>query len=130
MEKLRQVYFGWGTAFYNTAGYLHWGLNQYNADPFAQSVVKHPSPAAGPNNYLPAGDTHIVYPGKKGPLSSIRFEAHRIGAEDYDLLQVLKTKDQDKFQRLVSHLFRSYTDYDLNIKRYRKTKRELLKSLN
>jgi len=130
MEKLRQVYFGWGTAFYNTAGYLHWGLNQYHADPFAQSVVKHPSPAAGPNNYLPAGDTHIIYPGKEGPLSSIRFEAHRMGAEDYDLLQLLKKKDQDKFQRLVGHLFQSYTDYNLNLKNYRKTKRKLLKSLN
>ena len=29
MEKLRQVYFGWGAAHYDTGGYLHWGLNQY-----------------------------------------------------------------------------------------------------
>ena len=28
-ERLRQVYFGWGAARYNTSGYLHWGLNQY-----------------------------------------------------------------------------------------------------
>ena len=129
MEKLRQVYFGWGTAFYGTGGYLHWGLNQYHGDPFSQSVVKHPSPAAGANNFLPAGDTHIIYPGKKGPLSSIRFEAHRMGAEDYDLLQLQKSKDVNQFQRIVRPLFRSYTDYNLNLKKYRKAKQKLLKSL-
>ena len=68
MEKIRQVYFGWGGSKYNTLGYLHWGLNQYKANPFDQSVVKHPSPAASANNFLPAGDTHIIYPGKNGPL--------------------------------------------------------------
>ena len=26
MEKIRQVYFGWGGSKYNTMGYLHWGL--------------------------------------------------------------------------------------------------------
>jgi len=41
MEKLRQVYFGWGAAHYGTNGYLHWGLNQYYADPFQQRVAKH-----------------------------------------------------------------------------------------
>ncbi|MDN5201012.1 DUF4091 domain-containing protein [Fulvivirgaceae bacterium BMA10] len=129
MEKLRQVYFGWGSAFYNTGGYLHWGLNQYFADPFEQSVVKHPSPAAGPNNFLPAGDTHIIYPDESGPLSSVRFEAHRIGCEDYELLQRLKTNNPKLQQKLIRKLFRSYTDYNLNLKDYRKTRRKLLKAL-
>jgi hypothetical protein len=130
MEKLRQVYFGWGAAFYNTGGYLHWGLNQYQADPFEQSVVKHPSPVASSNNYLPAGDTHIIYPGKKGPLSSIRFESHRIGSEDYELLQRLKKRKLRLHDKLINNLFRSYTDYNLEIAAYRKTKRKLLKALN
>ncbi len=129
MEKLRQVYFGWGAAFYNTNGYLHWGLNQYMGDPFKQSVVKHPSPVASANNYLPAGDTHIIYPGKEGPLSSIRFESQRLGIEDYDLLQQLKEKNENKYDKLIGKLFRSYTDYNLNLKDYRKTKMKLLKAL-
>jgi len=129
MEKLRQVYFGWGAAYYNTNGYLHWGLNQYQADPFEQSVVHHPAPGAGSNNYLPAGDTHIIYPGKDAPLSSIRFEAHRIGCEDYDLLQKLKAKDVKRYTKLVNGLFGSYTDYNVSIKDYRKTKKKLLESL-
>lgn len=129
MEKLRQVYFGWGAAFYNTNGYLHWGLNQYMGDPFKQSVVKHPSPVASANNYLPAGDTHIIYPGKEGPLSSIRFESQKLGIEDYDLLQQLKEKNENKYDKLIGKLFRSYTDYNLNLKDYRKTKMKLLKAL-
>lgn len=129
MEKLRQVYFGWGAAYYNTNGYLHWGLNQYYSNPFKQSVVKHPSPQASDNNFLPAGDTHIVYPGKEGPLSSIRFEAHRLGCEDYDLLQILKQKNKKIYTKLINNLFRSYTDYNLSIKDYRKTKRRLLNAL-
>ncbi len=129
MEKIRQVYFGWGAAHYNTSGYLHWGLNQYKANPFEQSVIKHPSPAASANNYLPAGDTHIVYPGKDGPLSSIRFEAHRIGCEDYELLQSLKLKKIGKQQRLIQKLFRSYTDYNQDLITYRTTRKKLLKAL-
>ncbi len=130
MEKLRQVYFGWGASFYNTGGYLHWGLNQYYADPFNQSVVHHPAPGAGANNFLPAGDTHIIYPGKNGPLSSLRFEAHRIGCEDYDLLQLLKSKNSRVHDKLVSTLFTSYTDYNISLSDYRKTKKRLLQSLN
>ena len=62
-------------------------MNQYKADPFKHSVIKHPSPQASSNNFLPAGDTHVIYPGKNGPLSSLRFEAHRKGIEDYELLE-------------------------------------------
>jgi len=129
MERLRQVYFGWGAAHYQTGGYLHWGLNQYYANPFEQSVIKHPSPIASANNYLPAGDTHVVYPGKSGPLSSIRFEAHRIGIEDYEMLFDLKQQNPKRAKKLVGKLFQSYTDYNLNLKDYRKTRKKLIKSL-
>ena len=128
-EKLRQIYFGWGASLYDTGGYLHWGLNQYYANPYEQSVVKHPAPGASANNFLPAGDTHVIYPGKNGPLSSIRFESHRIGIEDYDLLQKLKNKNPKLYRKLVKKLFRNYTDYNLSSIEYRKTKRILLKAL-
>lgn len=129
MEKLRQVYFGWGASHYNTSGYLHWGLNQYYSNPMLKSVVPHPSPSAGTNNFLPAGDTHIIYPGINEPLSSLRFEAHRIGIEDYELLELLKENELEKYNELKKQLFRSYTDYNLNISDYRKVKAKLLKSL-
>jgi hypothetical protein len=130
MEHLRQVYFGWGTAKYNTMGYLHWGLNQYQVEnPYKQSVVHHSAPGAGANNELPAGDTHIVYPELDGPISSVRFEAHRLGVEDYELLMKLKIKNEDKCNQLINRLFRSFADYELSNVEYRKVRKELLESL-
>ena len=129
MERIRQVYFGWAGSKYNTFGYLHWGLNQYKANPFKQSVVKHPSPQASSNNFLPAGDTHVIYPGTDGPLSSLRFEAHRKGIEDYELLEKLKTKNIDKHSRLIKKLFFDYTNYSLSIKKYKRIRKKLLKSI-
>ena len=129
MERIRQVYFGWAGSKYNTFGYLHWGLNQYKANPFKQSVVKHPSPQASSNNFLPAGDTHVIYPGTDGPLSSLRFEAHRKGIEDYELLEKLKIKNIDKHSRLIKKLFFDYTNYSLSIKKYKRIRKKLLKSI-
>jgi hypothetical protein len=124
------VYFGWGTAKYNTMGYLHWGLNQYQVEnPYKQSVVRHPAPGAGANNELPAGDTHIVYPASDGPISSVRFEAHRLGIEDYELLMKLKIKNENNYNQLINRLFRSFTDYELSNAEYRKVRKELLESL-
>jgi hypothetical protein len=129
MERIRQVYFGWAGSKYNTFGYLHWGLNQYKANPFTQSVVKHPSPAASSNNYLPAGDTHIIYPGENGPLSSIRFESHRLGIEDYEILEILKSINPSKHSRFIQKLFINYTKYSLSINKYMRIKRRVLKSI-
>ena len=130
MEKIRQVYFGWGGSKYNTMGYLHWGLNQYKANPFEQSVIKHPSPIAGPNNFLPAGDTHIIYPGKNGPLSSLRFESHKIGCEDYEILEHLKEIKPKKHKLLINKIFQNYTSYTINIKKYERVKSRILRILD
>ena len=129
MERIRQVYFGWAGSKYNTFGYLHWGLNQYKANPFKQSVVKHPSPQASNNNFLPAGDTHVIYPGIDGPLSSLRFEAHRQGIEDYELLEKLKLKNPEKHSRFIKKLFLNYTNYSLSIRKYERIRKNLLKSI-
>ena len=69
----------WINYAYGLKGYLHWGLNAWHGDPFGEPYEK-----------LPPGDTHITYPGKKGPLSSLRFEAMRDGIEDYEYLKLLE----------------------------------------
>ena len=86
MELVRPALFGWAAALYGLDGFLHWGLNHYRPEqnPFEQSAVDH-----GGVNRLPAGDTHIVYPGDDGPWSSLRLEAQREGIEDYELLRML-----------------------------------------
>jgi hypothetical protein len=128
-EKLRMVYFGWGAYRYKTSGFLHWALNQYHGDPYTYSVLRHTSPAAGPENFLPAGDTHIVYPGADGPLSSIRFESHRIGVEDFEMLTDLGARNPEAAEKLTGQLFRTYTDYETEVGIYRKVRKELLRRL-
>jgi hypothetical protein len=63
------------------SGYLHWGLTCWEGDPFGV-------PSAG----LPPGDTHVIYPGSQGPLSSIRWEIQRESIEDFEYLELLTAK--------------------------------------
>ena len=69
----------WINYAYGLRGYLHWGFNWWGEDAFGE-----------PNPRLPPGDTHIAYPGREGPLSSLRLEAMREGLEDYELLKLLE----------------------------------------
>lgn len=64
---------------FDLTGYLHWGLNFWNDDPWTSTVRGH----------LPAGDAWIVYPGPEGPVDSVRWESLRDGIEDYEYLWVL-----------------------------------------
>ncbi len=64
---------------YDLKGYLHWGLLAWSDDPF-KSVTR---------GHLPPGDCWIVYPGKDGPIDSIRWETLRDGIEDYEYLWLL-----------------------------------------
>lgn len=124
-ERLRPVYIGWSLAKYDLGGFLHWGLNHWGADPFKQSVIDHFA-AQGTNNQLPAGDTHVFYPGEHEPWSSTRFEAHRVGLEDAELFRILKKKDAKLAETIMSKAFRAYDDYDISVTNYRKIRAELL----
>ena len=88
-------------------GFLHWGFNYYIGDDIWHSAC---CPHKGA--LLPAGDAHIVYPGKDGrPWRSMRFEAQRAGAEDYELLmQAVDAApgEADALIRTVCTTFRSY----------------------
>ena len=123
MELLRPALFGWAAAKYDLEGFLHWGLNHYgkDQDPFQQSVIPH-----GGGNFLPAGDTHIVYPGQSAPWSSLRLEAQREGFEDYELLRQLKSKDPAKADAVIQQALRAFDDYTKDVKVYRTAKRTLL----
>ncbi|KAA3606052.1 MAG: DUF4091 domain-containing protein [Planctomycetota bacterium] len=127
-ERLRPVYVGWAAAKYDLDGFLHWGLNHYKADPFQQSVVDHPAQPKTKNK-LPAGDTHILYPGPEGPLNSQRFAAHRIGLEDHEMLRRLKKRNPQQAADLLQGAFRAFDDYEKDVSRYREIRRSLLQAL-
>jgi hypothetical protein len=128
-ERLRPVYVGWSCAKYQLDGFLHWGLNHHAGQPFTQSVRKH-GPNPEDDNYLPAGDTHIIFPGEEGPLSSVRFEAHRIGMEDYQLLKQLQTRNKEKADAIIAAVFTDNKTYVTDVRQYRKTKAALLATLS
>lgn len=85
--KTRQLH--WLNYAYDLPGYLHWGLNFWGAEPFG-----------APSANLPPGDTHILYPGPDGPLSSLRYEAMREGIEDYEWLRLLAERTARVRERL------------------------------
>ena len=57
---------------YNIKGFLHWGYNYYNNRASGDAI--NPYLDLGGEDWVPAGDTFIVYPAQDGtPLESIRF---------------------------------------------------------
>ena len=114
----------WVNFKYDLPGYLHWGFNYWTGDPF-----KDLEPNWGGDTYLPAGDSHITYPGKTGPLSSIRLEAMRDGIEDYELLRLLEKKNPKLAREICDSIVRSLTDYSLDKAEFRKARGRLIDAL-
>lgn len=138
-EKLRQVYLGWGCAKYDDIeGFLHWGGNFYHhTDIYENScIIDYQGYADKPmmdfeapyKRYWPAGDCAILYPGKFEPFATIRFEAHRIGLEDYALIKRLKKVNIGVADEIVKKLFRKFDDFEKNVSIYRLAKKELLQA--
>jgi hypothetical protein len=129
MELLRPVLIGWATALFKLDGFLHWGLNQYQKqqNPFEMSIVPN---WGGGSNALPPGDTHVVYPGGSGPWSSVRFEAHREGLEDLELLQILQARDPARGRAILKPVIRAFDDYTKDAAVLRAARRKLLQALS
>jgi hypothetical protein len=125
-ELLRPALLGWAGALFGRDGFLHWGLNHYRKgqDPFEKSVVPH-----GGKHFLPAGDTHVVYPGPDGPWSSLRLEAHREGFEDLELLRMLKEHDPARAARVARRAVRGFDRYTRDVRVFRAARRALLEAL-
>ncbi|SNY99502.1 DUF4091 domain-containing protein [Flagellimonas pacifica] len=79
----------WLALKYNTDGYLRWSYNNWTKDPFKNPVFRHNQ-----------GDDYYVYPGKEGPISSIRWELLKEGIEDYELYWVVKQKGKVSIESL------------------------------
>ncbi|WP_299556304.1 glycoside hydrolase domain-containing protein [Seonamhaeicola sp.] len=71
----------WLALKYNIDGYLRWAFNDWTMDPFNEPVFNHAQ-----------GDDYQIYPGKNGPISSIRWELLKEGIEDYELFNVIREK--------------------------------------
>lgn len=110
----------WGNYKYNLTGYLHWGFNHYqrDQDPFEETSA---------NEWLPAGDTHIVYPLKDGPIRSLRFQQMKCGVEDYEILKALSKQDKEAADRICRRAFRTFDDYITDVSEFDQIEDELIK---
>jgi len=117
----------WINFRYGATGYLHWGYNHWgNHDPYRQLAI----PWDGGAQHLPAGDAWIVYPGKEGPLDSIRFEAMRDGIVDYELLSRLAERDAAAAKNLAERHIIDFDRYECDVPAFRATRHKLLELLS
>ena len=128
-ERLRSVYVGWGTALFGVTGYLRWDLDSWRGN---QNIWE--GELSGSEDDLvrrPFGDGFVTFPGENGRLlSTTRWEAGRIGMEDYRLLMLLKKVDEEAFERIVSICFTDFKTYETDSRIYRRARRELLEILS
>ena len=87
---------GWLFFRLRAAGFAHWGYNywyrgctQEMLDPFVEQ-------AYGEWPFIPYGDPFVVYPGKDGPLDSIRWEVFAESIRDYALLKSVGISPNDQ----------------------------------
>ena len=123
-------YLHWGNYKYDLTGFLHWAANCYQPgqDPFVQNCPEHHNTDSV--CYLPAGDTHVIYPGKGEPWMSIRLEAERESAEEYELLRELAKTDKAKADELCENVFQSFKDVEYDVAKFTANKKALLEALS
>lgn len=72
---------------YNIDGFLHWGFNYYNNRASADPI--NPYMELGGEDWVPAGDCFVVYPGQDGkPLESIRLMSLEEAMQDVRAMQL------------------------------------------
>ena len=121
-------YLYWGNYKYGLTGYLHWAVNVYenDVDPFTASCPRHVN--AGSASVLPAGDDKLIYPGEEGPWMSMRLEAHRESAEEYEMLTAISKKDKETADKLCERGFRSFRDVTYDGKAFRALREDIIKT--
>ncbi len=123
LVQCREVF--WMGFFYNFTGFLHWGFNYHAGKDLWNSACCDDPPSG---KKFPAGDSNIVYPGKNGPWPSMRYEAQRGGAEDFELLRRLEQKAPEQAKSLVRRLCTSFREYNTSAEVFEATRGLLLKA--
>lgn len=117
-------YLFWMGFGYGMTGFLHWGFNSHNKDVFESTCINLDGAI------LPPGDGHISYPGNGRPWSSLRLEAQRAGAEDFELLAQLAAYDRPLANRLCKQCCRSFSDFTADAGLFNRTRHKLLEAVS
>ena len=111
----------------NVDGYLHWGFctGVKGNDVYLNPSVKFKEFGVDSEQYLPAGDTNIVYPYNGGFIGSMRLEALRAGIEDFDLF----TQLGEKSKRIINSCVTENMTGIYDIKNFDEALKNLLEEL-
>lgn len=90
----------WMCQRYDMEGYLHWGYHAY-------SNLRNVN-----NGAMAPGNANMVYTAGKDFWESMRSHAQRAGAEDWELLEIIRKNDPELTQRLVARGCRTFDDYE------------------
>ncbi|MBO5764793.1 MAG: DUF4091 domain-containing protein [Lentisphaeria bacterium] len=99
---------------YNISGFLHWGYNFWFSRLSVRTDID-PFRVTDADRSFPSGDAFLVYPGKHGPVDSIRHEILREAIQDQRALQKLESLiGKDKTLELIHYGL----DYKLSMEHY------------
>lgn len=122
----------WLNYKYDAKGYLHWGWNAWNENPFHETG-KH------------IGDGWHVYPTKNGVMNSLRWEQMRNGIQDYECFLMLEKRisslkdslgakfkwidPKHRSKEILDQVVKGFTEKSNDPDIFYKAKQELLKEL-
>lgn len=116
----------WINYRFGATGYLHWGLNYWNENPYGETTAANKEGG----NTLPAGDSWVTYPANGKLYGSIRLEAMRDGIADFELLKLYEKKDPAAAKEMARTLVYQFDLYDNNVAAFRKKRIQLLELLS
>ena len=87
MPSLRNRVLGIIMYKYDVKGFLQWGYNFYHTD--RSLYVIDPYLTSSSDGMVPSGDPFSVYPGKDGPVASLRALNFKDALQDVDILKAL-----------------------------------------
>jgi hypothetical protein len=122
----------WLNYKYEATGYLHWGYNQWDDDPFNR-IGDH------------IGDAWLVYPAKDGVINSLRWEEMRNGIQDYEYFWMLEDniktlkdslgtrfswiKPNQRGKEIAGQVIKTFSDRSNDPVTVEKAKKNLIKEL-
>lgn len=100
MPSMRSRILGVQMYQYKIQGFLHWGFNFWNT--FLSTDTVNPFCVTDAGCSFPSGDAFLVYPGKDGPIASLRAEVFLDGLQDMRMLQLLESlTDRETVMELI-----------------------------
>lgn len=109
----RNRIFGLQLYKYRIKGFLHWGFNFWNSQYSKRPVNPYQNTDADIG--YPSGDAFLVYPGKDGPVCSLRMKVFREAQQDLRALELL---EQTIGRESVLDMIEGSLEEPLSLERY------------